>query len=563
MAQSPNNNNRPRMPLQPLPILPHRRIQQSQDEIYMSYRLRHLNSQLMQLTQNRPPSPTQEQGGPLQGENVENEDPESNYEESGDSDTTFYDSDDYNDNSRPNSPEIPEPQRVPPLRIRLPAPVQTENVLSGTEYDALVRHPPPLSGTEFDHRPPTSNPQTQNEPLDLTPLPVDVPTLPVDLTPLPIELSSVLINPPPPPPPLPMDGDLAVESEPRKQPNASGETLGVSGDELFRKLSEVIECPVCLQMLRPKTTTLGRCEAGHICCEACAKTIISNVTNRGRCPLCRSEQMRLVNRDVFTFSVIDVLTSNTEYKCKYDTCIARRVGERILGHEKFCIEKPYLCPKRNCNKATPYYTFANGTHDCLNLVRPVLYRDSWTPNYYTNVWKFVVVLSDIFSYDVSNENVSVVFKPTLILPSSDEGQSQSAGVEVDYSMHYKMFLQIMESSSGGIAMYISSFDTRENSDKRMRDKQFSLSAYLHSYTGVIGHAAKLKPVYPGMVIRRTDEALFISKENLSDFVFFTSNPGKVICTKCSLSENPLPHLHLELKERKGRFNLEDAIAKND
>lgn len=381
--------------------------------------------------------------------------------------------------------------------------------------------------------------------------------------------------------------------------------------DLFKNLSELLECPVCLELIRPGTTMLGICTRGHILCQVCATRICDQPQGTGLCPSCRCERMTQVTCHYLALSFVEFMTAFTEYKCKYDTCFVQKVGKAILGHEEFCYEKPIMCPKRGCKNMVPYYSLVTPKHSCLKLVKAENPQDTMVgkdANRFVNIWRGILLLKDIYSFDTGREKVSVTYQPWLLLPQTrmeemppstsdsvmsrqheaDENsdpnnrpkQQTVVDVEpepkkprqetntvqkddtvggreefkIECEQHHKMFLNVIESMGGGVVLYISSFESKHNISKTSKDKQFILSAFAHTHVGIIGQVAKIFPVYQGSVIKRNDDGIFLSSEDIQRMILRTNNIKSSVCGECLGGNSLIPHLHIQIKEKKPQIN---------
>ena len=331
------------------------------------------------------------------------------------------------------------------------------------------------------------------------------------------------------------------------------------GRQLYKQLVGLLDCPVCMDVIRPGTSTIGLCDNGHILCEKCSGMICDKITKKGSCPSCRSTEMKQVTRNFLAFSFIEAVSNCTNYKCKYETCNTTRPGDEILGHEKFCPEKPLGCPKRGCKVSIPYYGFLNKQHSCLNLIRPepkmLKANDS-----IINTWKFIINLQDIFSFDTSSEKVAKTFKPFLLLPTKngsatfmenldlplakkqktdenaketnsnadhtgnsnatvannnilDDADSNKDDKKEDLDSHDKLFFTVLESRGGGIVAFITSLENKADVCKLTKQKEFIISMQVYSFAGKIGPASKINPVFEGTIMNRTDQGVFLISDD--------------------------------------------------
>jgi len=109
------------------------------------------------------------------------------------------------------------------------------------------------------------------------------------------------------------------------------EELAAKHKLLVGKLSDKVECPVCLEV--PRTGPVPVCPNGHIVCKKCKKTT---------CPTCR---VAMGNGKSLLAST---LLENIEHRCKFDDCEEYFALDKLDEHEKDCWHRIVTCPYISC-----------------------------------------------------------------------------------------------------------------------------------------------------------------------------------------------------------------------
>jgi E3 ubiquitin-protein ligase SIAH1 len=104
----------------------------------------------------------------------------------------------------------------------------------------------------------------------------------------------------------------------------------MDNSELYHLILKAIECPVCLQYMKPPITV---CENGHNICLKCK-------SNLNTCPTCRQEFVELRSRS------LESLARNVMYPCnnKNDGCPEVRPMYLISEYEAICCFRNYTSP---------------------------------------------------------------------------------------------------------------------------------------------------------------------------------------------------------------------------
>ncbi|XP_062076762.1 E3 ubiquitin-protein ligase SINAT2-like [Humulus lupulus] len=102
---------------------------------------------------------------------------------------------------------------------------------------------------------------------------------------------------------------------------------------LGRKLEELIECPVCKNVMYPP---IQQCSSGHPLCSSC-KSLVK------RCPTCRQALGRI------RCLVLEQMAESVDLPCGYEMfgCSAKLPYPSGLNHEKNCKHRPlklFNCP---------------------------------------------------------------------------------------------------------------------------------------------------------------------------------------------------------------------------
>ena len=342
---------------------------------------------------------------------------------------------------------------------------------------------------------------------------------------------------------------------------------------LYDKLIKLIECPVCLDLVRPGCTTIGACNNGHIVCPHCAVDV--RVSESGdeesgneavahrllpKCPVCRSRTFNSTSRSYLAITLVDALTDCTVYRCRHTGCNTSVLGKQIIQHEHNCALKPFVCPRQLCNRKIAYKDVVSQKHDCVALAEPV--ESCYNTESFLR-WKRVIEFDEIFSFDTCCENITELFKPIALLPLNpafeDDGNAAACIVEEQETRRAQlaklatscqpMFVGVTEMANpGGIMFYISSLRGKDYIIGSLLQSRFLLSAYIHPPTGRIGPTSSVRPTIAGSTLTTHSEGLYLSRADLVHFITLMMNGDNGSPTNCSICSNSRLHLHLEVTE---------------
>ena len=98
------------------------------------------------------------------------------------------------------------------------------------------------------------------------------------------------------------------------------------------QLLDILKCPVCYQVPRPRSQPVSNCIAGHTICESCRPRV-------QECPTCRRPFMATTN------TVINNICQIVPHHCKYRTfgCQVKLNSDQIDQHESECPERTVNC----------------------------------------------------------------------------------------------------------------------------------------------------------------------------------------------------------------------------
>ncbi|KAJ3657040.1 hypothetical protein Zmor_016075 [Zophobas morio] len=99
--------------------------------------------------------------------------------------------------------------------------------------------------------------------------------------------------------------------------------------------AEDMQCPVCLDILRPPVRL---CQNGHATCDDCHNKI-DRTWHTTRCPLCRGD----FRPD--PCPVKEQLYYSMKVSCKFDGCKVKGYGREVVRHERRCILREVRCSK--------------------------------------------------------------------------------------------------------------------------------------------------------------------------------------------------------------------------
>jgi hypothetical protein len=297
---------------------------------------------------------------------------------------------------------------------------------------------------------------------------------------------------------------------------------GLEVPNSMAKLIGLIECPVCLEYLRPGTKSVAVCENGHLFCYPCGKRIEDSEFDH--CPLCRNEEITFSPNHYLVTNLIDVVSTLIEYKCGHDKCEEEMMGKELLEHQKRCEWKPLQCPRASCKEKVIYKDFLTNDHSCMRRVKGV---DKGS----VRSWKYVLPFDTLYNFDNHHEEVTAAFKPTLLVPPENEPHDKlciSAGT-----------------TGNGIIFYLASLETAEDLSPEIKKKMFVLSVHIYGTLGKIGYTGKVTPVTP-------NETAYADKHGVSmwrtTYISFLKTVFSQGCKECPNED--VPHLHIALYEQR-------------
>lgn len=285
---------------------------------------------------------------------------------------------------------------------------------------------------------------------------------------------------------------------------------------------KLIECPVCLEHMRPATRAIAICTNGHLFCHPCGKRV--NSSDNDTCPMCRIDAVSLTPNHNLAVNLIDIVSSWIDYQCSHERCDFIVTGRKIIEHEKLCEWKPLTCPKQSCPDKVPYKSFLSNRHSCMQLVEGVD-KES------VRAWKHLVYFQDLYDFDTHREHISVAFKPALLVPPENEPHDKLCVTALTVTV------------GGGIIFLLGSLETTEDLSPEIKVKNFTMSVDIHTKLGKIGYTCKVSPLTQGETVNSERHGVFMWRSTLINYLKSVSLHG---CHKCP--NNTVPHLHLTVKE---------------
>lgn len=423
---------------------------------------------------------------------------------------------------------------------------------------------------------PTSHPPTlatlHRQRLPLQPLSIVTNSQPPMQHPHALSVPSVHLNPIPtsPIPESLLAAPEPYQSLPREQDGSpslldeddTANEVCPNGMVLYRRLSKLLDCPVCLEMMRPGNKAVGFCKFNHIFCQTCANELCKK--ELPVCPVCRSPGIDIVSHNYLAINLIDALADMTVYVCKYPSCNKSMIGTILQEHEKHCTERPLLCPRGHCQQSVPYYALVQQTHPCLNLSY-ARWSNNTAVGHSENVWEFTVDLDDVFCMDTCTEQVSQAYNPTLLLPDLSQHPLPTLPPNMslaekrmhedrEHATHNKLCFNAI--NSNGIIFYLEYIDGRIQSPTHdMEHSTFTISANCYTPYGKIGVYSRVQPVLHNGYIHRHTNGLALTRSDIHRFAVMslppnsrTSAMANQFCQICHHS--PVPHMHIQIRQLK-------------
>lgn len=148
-------------------------------------------------------------------------------------------------------------------------------------------------------------------------------------------------------------------------------------DNVSEKFVEIIECPVCNNVMKPP---IFQCSVGHSICNECKMEI-------NECPICRNRftttRNYLVEEISSNLNLLPKLLSKT--KCTNSMCYFEHTADIVKRHEKYCRfnkQNVYVCPicqiQITQGIATHYKEYHGHTQKICDEFRPAFIENRLT-----------------------------------------------------------------------------------------------------------------------------------------------------------------------------------------
>jgi len=118
-----------------------------------------------------------------------------------------------------------------------------------------------------------------------------------------------------------------------KEEEKNSKELTSKHDLFVEKLSDKLECPVCLEV--PRAGPVPVCQNGHFVCKQCKKAT---------CPTCR---VGMGNGKSLLASIV---LENIDHRCRFDACEEYFALDKLDDHAQVCQHRTVSCPYGNCNE---------------------------------------------------------------------------------------------------------------------------------------------------------------------------------------------------------------------
>lgn len=102
-----------------------------------------------------------------------------------------------------------------------------------------------------------------------------------------------------------------------------------------RELRSMLECPVCFELPRLKSSGIYGCRNGHVLCQNCSAKV-------KQCPICRNEDMKC--RSLVVEKLLASNFNDEEFNCRNTDCSKRMNLQALTEHELFCQHREVACP---------------------------------------------------------------------------------------------------------------------------------------------------------------------------------------------------------------------------
>ncbi|KAF5725505.1 E3 ubiquitin-protein ligase SINAT2 -like protein [Tripterygium wilfordii] len=126
---------------------------------------------------------------------------------------------------------------------------------------------------------------------------------------------------------------MTLNAEQRGSPlsKTSNQSIGNLGMSSNNDVHELLECPVCVNLMYPP---IFQCSNGHTLCSKCKARV------RNSCPTCRQELGNI------RCLALEKVAASLELPCQYQNLGCQDIFPYYckLRHEKICKYRPYCCP---------------------------------------------------------------------------------------------------------------------------------------------------------------------------------------------------------------------------
>lgn len=289
-----------------------------------------------------------------------------------------------------------------------------------------------------------------------------------------------------------------------------------------RDIQDLLKCPVCFDMPKSNTHSVGVCIKGHQTCERCATEILRR--RDPFCPECRNPSFKLIRGHKLSMSLLSLIAQHETIICRFANCNQSMSVDEVSRHEKSCLLKPLDCPKIQCNFKGPLDAFTiTGQHNCVNI---------FPMNESSKDWCFSIEIKDIYSVDAHQIKVSPHFKPKVLSGLGNKGS--------DFLNRTYIYVAQL---SDIIAIYPGWLDKNEDVDEATKNQKIGIYGYIYTDAGIIGQFTTCKLKFMCEQVSIQDEVFLMEKRTLMSWTEWSSQHP---CRECLNRARKRAHMHIKV-----------------
>lgn len=297
-------------------------------------------------------------------------------------------------------------------------------------------------------------------------------------------------------------------------------------EEVARQFESLLECPVCLEVPRPMTTTMGFCVNGHLFCGSC--TMQLNTEKDATCPVCRAPQVFFSHSNIFIKKMFNILGSFTVSKCEFEHCPYFAVGKDMFIHERFCCYRPISCPR--CKDWKIFPSIFSGDHNCF-VVCEAIFSTPLRLN--TLQWEMTIDVSSVLDLNTDEIFVRPDTRPILLRVYDD----------TDFRAYVYPFY---DSYNRYLVFNVRWLALRAHTDYTVKRYKFRIKVSMSTKYGPMTKGSLTSPAFDCEQVSIFDfEGVRMRKSELMAWLGMGNFGSGQVCSECQ-STNMIEKAHLHI-----------------